>query len=249
MGDWPPDRLHDTDHNPLSLAVHWAFSVPHCSLTKSIFHQFIYKEVMGHRVRTLVKVKMKNIHFFPKMQHAASHPLPPQCGGFFQYWNKHYKLYFEGVFLYPLNTEGTLHDLLNFNIVSPTLRVHIPVAIFCNFHRHITTNLFQILYATALLIDSDSCKANRYLVWALIPKKCNNWLKLVMLRLEEALPHSVEAGFQSLLAACMSIPGDQGMVVAMWGTDVCLIHLVLACSEFFMEVNSLETLTYLHHFY
>lgn len=69
-----------------------------------------------------------------------------------------------------------------------------------------------------------------------------------MMKVVEALPQSVEALFQSL-SAYMPIPGDKGRVLATWGTDECLIHLVLVCSQFFMEGNSLETLTNLYHFY
>jgi len=70
-----------------------------------------------------------------------------------------------------------------------------------------------------------------------------------MLRPIEALPQSAEVRFQSPLSAHMPMPGDQGRVVATWGPDVCLIHLVLVRSHFFRDRNSLETLTNLHHFY
>lgn len=67
---------------------------------------------MGDSVKTSAKVEINNIHFFPKMQHAASYPLPPQCGGLFPYWNGHDELYLGGIFLYLPNRERTLHDLL-----------------------------------------------------------------------------------------------------------------------------------------
>jgi len=66
------------------------------------------------------------------------------------------------MFFYELTVEGTLHDLFNFNMarvseMSSTLRVHIPVAIFCNLHRQLATNLFQIPHA----LHSSSCKTSR----------------------------------------------------------------------------------------
>lgn len=72
MSDWPPDGLHVTDHNPLILTVQPDFKPPHCPFTSSTIHQFVYKDVIGYSVKSLVKIGINDIHCAPLI-HLATH--------------------------------------------------------------------------------------------------------------------------------------------------------------------------------
>lgn len=60
--DWPPGGLHATDRRPLVPALQPDFKPPHCPFMSSIFHQFVYKDVIGDSVENLVKIGINNVH-------------------------------------------------------------------------------------------------------------------------------------------------------------------------------------------